>query len=238
MKELPPNPQVNLLLVDDHQIVREGLKRLLSSDTTAWSVTEASSGHEALEHLRQQPFALAIIDLSMPGMNGLDLLKRMKTEHPATKVLVLSMHGEDQYATRAFKLGANGYLAKDAASSELLMAATRVAAGGMYVSPSMAERVVLQLSGNNPSSGGHETLSNRELEVLQRIVAGQRLTEIAEALHLSVKTVSSHKANLQQKLQLPTMAALIRYGIDNNLGPSLGSEQPLPDQPDQPEPSM
>ena len=230
MKETPLGPQVNLLLVDDHQIVREGLKRLLSSDTTAWSVTEASSGHEALEHLRREPFTLAIIDLSMPGMNGLDLLKRMKAEHPATKVLVLSMHGEDQYASRAFKLGANGYLVKDAASSELLMAATRVAAGGMYVSQSMAERVVMQLSGNNPSSGGHETLSNRELEVLQRIVAGQRLTQIAEALHLSVKTVSTHKANLQEKLQLPTMAALIRYGIDNNLGSSIQKEPPPGDQ--------
>ena len=226
MKHTPLNPQVTLLLVDDHQIVREGLKRLLSSGTTDWAVTEASSGHEALEHLRRQPFTLAIVDLSMPGMNGLDLIKRIKAEHPATHVLVLSMHGEDQYATRAFKLGANGYLVKDAASSELLMAATRVAAGGVYVSQSMAERVVMQLSGNNPSSVGHETLSNRELEVLQRIVAGQRLTEIAEALHLSVKTVSTHKANLQQKLQLPTMAALIRYGIDNNLGSSVQQEPP------------
>lgn len=230
MKELPPIPQVSLLLVDDHQIVREGLKRLLSSDTTAWSITEASSGHEALEHLRREPFTLAIIDLSMPGMSGLDLIKRMKTEHPATKVLVLSMHGEEQYATRAFKLGADGYLVKDAASSELLMAATRVAAGGMYVSASMAERVVLQLSGNKTQSGGHESLSNREMEVLRRIVAGQRLTEIAEALHLSVKTVSTHKANLQQKLQLPNMAALIRYGIDNNLGSSIQQELPLSDQ--------
>jgi hypothetical protein len=230
MNDVPPSPQVRLLLVDDHQIVREGLKRLLASGTTDWSVTEASSGHEALEHLRRQPFTLAIIDLSMPGMNGLDLIKRVKTEFPATRVLVLSMHGEDQYASRAFKLGADGYLVKDAASSELLMAATRVAAGGMYVSPAMAERVVLQLSGNNPSSGGHETLSNRELEVLQRIVAGQRLTEIAETLHLSVKTVSTHKANLQQKLQLPTMAALIRYGMDNNLGSSLQQELPLSDQ--------
>lgn len=231
MKEPSLSPQVNLLLVDDHQIVREGLKRLLSSDTTAWSVTEASSGHEALEHLRRQPFTLAIVDLSMPGMNGLDLLKRMKAEHPATKVLVLSMHGEDQYATRAFKLGANGYLVKDTASSELLMAASRVAAGGMYVSPSMAERVVMQLSGNHPKADGHEALSNRELEVLRRIVAGQRLTEIAEDLHLSVKTVSTHKANVQQKLQLPNMAALIRYGIDNNLGSSLNSEAPPDDQP-------
>lgn len=230
MKHTPLNPQVSLLLVDDHQIVREGLKRLLSSGTTDWAVTEASSGHEALEHLRRQPFTLAIVDLSMPGMNGLDLIKRIKAEHPATHVLVLSMHGEDQYATRAFKLGANGYLVKDAASSELLMAATRVAAGGVYVSQSMAERVVMQLSGNNPSSGGHETLSNRELEVLQRIVAGQRLTEIANDLHLSVKTVSTHKANMQEKLQLPTMAALIRYGIDNKLGPSLNGEPPAQDQ--------
>ena len=123
---------------------------------------------------------------------------------------------------------------KRSASSATLLAlgsaATKVAAGGMYVSPSMAERVVLQLSSNHTHSGGHETLSNRELEVLQRIVAGQRLTEIAEALHLSVKTVSTHKANLQEKLQLPTMAALIRYGIDNNLGSSIQKEPPPGDQ--------
>jgi DNA-binding NarL/FixJ family response regulator len=221
---------MNLLLIDDHQIVREGLKRLLCNGTPAWTITEACSGHEALEQLRQRTFKLAIVDLSMPGMNGLDLIKRMKSEYPATRVLVLSMHSEDQYAIRAFKIGADGYLVKDAASSELQLAATKVAAGGMYVSPSMAERVVLQLSSNHTHSGGHETLSNRELEVLQRIVAGQRLTEIAEALHLSVKTVSTHKANLQQKLQLPTMAALIRYGIDNNLGSSIQKEPPPGDQ--------
>jgi DNA-binding NarL/FixJ family response regulator len=221
---------MNLLLIDDHQIVREGLKRLLCNGTTAWAITEAGSGHEALEQLRQRTFKLAIVDLSMPGMNGLDLIKRMKSEYPATRVLVLSMHSEDQYAIRAFKIGADGYLVKDAASSELQLAATKVAAGGMYVSPSMAERVVLQLSSNHTHSGGHETLSNRELEVLQRIVAGQRLTEIANDLHLSVKTVSTHKANLQQKLQLPTMAALIRYGIDNNLGSSIQKEPPPGDQ--------
>jgi DNA-binding NarL/FixJ family response regulator len=217
---------MNLLLVDDHQIVREGLKRLLCNGTTAWAITEAGSGHEALEQLRQRTFKLAIVDLSMPGMNGLDLIKRIKSEYPATRVLVLSMHSEDQYAIRAFKLGADGYLVKDAASTELQLAATKVAAGGMYVSPTMAERVVLQLSGSNSRSGGHETLSNRELEVLQRIVAGQRLTEIANDLHLSVKTVSTHKANLQEKLQLPNMAALIRYGIDNNLGSNIQKEPP------------
>jgi two-component system invasion response regulator UvrY len=232
MQNTPQLHALNLLLIDDHQIVREGLKRLLSVGPTAWAITEAGSGHEALEQLRQRPFKLAIVDLSMPGMNGLDLIKRMKSDYPATRVLVLSMHAEDQYAIRAFKIGAGGYLVKDAASSELQLAATKVASGGMYVSSSMAERVVMQLSSNNASSGGHETLSNRELEVLQRIVAGQRLTEIANDLHLSVKTVSTHKANLQQKLQLPNMAALIRYGIDNNLGPSLNGEQPLPDQPE------
>lgn len=233
MQNTPHNSQaVNLLLIDDHQVVREGLKRLLSLGPTSWAITEAASGHEALERLRERPFRLAIIDLSMPGMNGLDLIKRMKSDFPETRVLVLSMHSEDQYAIRAFKLGADGYLVKDAASSELQLAATKVAAGGMYVSSAMAERVVLQLSDGNSQPGGHEMLSNRELEVLRRIVAGQRLTEIANDLHLSVKTVSTHKANMQQKLGLPSMAALIRYGMDNNLGPSLAPDQPLPDQPE------
>jgi two-component system invasion response regulator UvrY len=205
-----------LLLVDDHTIVREGLKRILEPIGHEWSITEAGSGYQALEVLRARRFDLAIVDLSMPGMSGLDLIRRVKSEHPTMAVLVLSMHGEEQYALRAFKAGANGYVTKDTASTELVAAVRKVAAGGTYVSAILAERVVQQLSGKSPERRLSE-LSDRELDVLRRIVLGQRLTDIAEALHLSIKTVSTHKTRIQDKLQLPNIAALIRYGLEHQL---------------------
>lgn len=205
-----------LLLVDDHTIVREGVRRILEPISGEWAVTEAATAFQALECLRRQPFSLAIVDLSMPGMTGLELIRRIKTEYPSVAVMVLSMHAEEQYAMRAFKAGANGYLTKDSAASELLAAVAKVAAGGAYVTASLAERVVQQLSGVTRAPR-HAELSDRELDVLQRIVAGQRLTDIAEALHLSVKTVSTHKTRIQEKLQLPSMAALIRYGLEHQL---------------------
>jgi DNA-binding NarL/FixJ family response regulator len=214
-----------LLLVDDHAIVREGLKRVLEPLAGDWSVSEAASGFEALERLRHQPYALTIVDLSMPGMTGLDLIHRIKAEFPAMKILVLSMQAEDQYALRAFKAGANGYVTKDCAAAELVAAVLKVAAGGAYVSAGLAERLVHQI--NRPSGRPlHAGLSNRELEVLRRIVAGQRLTDIALALHLSVKTVSTHKSRIQEKLQLPTTAGLIRYGLEHEIGADVSGPEP------------
>ncbi len=206
-----------LLLVDDHTIVREGLKRILDGSGDGWSIAEAGSGFQALEILRQHAFALAIVDLSMPGLNGLDLIHRIRADFPKVAVLVLSMHAEEQYAIRSFKAGANGYVTKDSAAAELVTAVRKVAGGGTYVTSSLAERVVQQLSGRGQVPA-HAELSNRELEVLQRIVAGKRLTEIAEDLHLSVKTVSTHKTRIQEKLQLPNLAALVRYGLEHELG--------------------
>lgn len=206
-----------LLLVDDHTIVREGIKRILEPIAAEWAVTEAATAYQALECLRRQRFALAIVDLSMPGMSGLELIRRIKTEHPKVTVMVLSMHAEEQYAMRAFKAGASGYLTKDSATAELIAAVDKVARGGTYVTASLAERMVQQLSGV-AHAPRHSELSDRELDVLKRIVAGERLTDIAEALHLSVKTVSTHKTRIQDKLQLPSMAALIRYGLEHHLG--------------------
>jgi DNA-binding NarL/FixJ family response regulator len=211
-------PALRILIVDDHAIVREGLKRILDATGEGWSVTEASSGFQALELMRLAPVDLAIVDLSMPGMSGLDLIKRIRNEFAGVGVLVLSMHAEEQYALRAFKAGANGYVTKDGAAAELVSAVRKVAAGGAYVTPSLAERVVLQLNGALDAPR-LDQLSDRELEVLRRIVAGERLTDIAEALHLSVKTVSTHKSRIQDKLRLPTTAALIRYGMENGLAP-------------------
>lgn len=205
---------MQLLLVDDHTIVREGLKRILEATGEGLRIVEASTGFQALECLRLQPFELAIVDLSMPGMNGLDLIRRIKADHPRVKILVLSMHAEEQYALRSFKAGANGYVTKDSAAEELVRAVHKVVGGGAYVTASLAERVVQQLSGD-VGVPRHAQLSDRELEVLRHIVAGERMTDIADALHLSVKTVSTHKTRILDKLQLPNMAALIRYGLEN-----------------------
>ena len=208
---------LRVLLVDDHTIVREGLRRILEAVADQWQIIEAGSGFQALECLRGQPIGLAIVDLSMPGMSGLELIKRIRAEYPKVVVLVLSMHAEEQYALRAFRAGANGYVTKDTASAELVAAVRKVAGGGAYVTASLAERVVQQLNGATQAPR-HAQLSDRELEVLQRIVDGQRPTEIADALHLSVKTVSTHKTRILDKLQLPNTAALIRYGLEHGLG--------------------
>lgn len=233
MNAQPLPEALTLLLVDDHAIVRDGLRRVLEAQAASWQVHEASSGFEALDHLRRQPVDVAIVDLSMPGMNGLDLTRRIKAERPATAVLVLSMHAEEQYAMRAFKAGANGYVTKDSPAAELLAAVGKVAAGGAYVTASLAERVVQQLNGG-VDVPGHSQLSNRELDVLRRLVSGQRPTEIANALHLSVKTVSTHKTRIQEKLQLSNLAALVRYGLEHRLAhadlsdppPALGADIP------------
>jgi DNA-binding NarL/FixJ family response regulator len=205
-----------LLLVDDHTIVREGLKRILEAVADEWQITEAGSGFQALECLKQAPFGMAIVDLSMPGMSGLELIRRIREDHAGVAVLVLSMHAEEQYALRAFRAGARGYVTKDSAPGELVAAVRKVAGGGAYVTASLAERVVQELAGNS-AAPRHAHLTDRELDILQRIVAGQRPTEIAEALHLSVKTVSTHKSRIQDKLQLPNTAALIRYGLEHQL---------------------
>lgn len=216
MKSTPPLPANRLLLVDDHTIVREGLKRILEATPEGWDITEESSGFQALDSLRRAHFDLAIVDISMPGMSGLELIRRIRAEFSALPVLVLSMHAEEEYALRAFKAGANGYVTKDSAAAELLLAVRKVLQGGAYVTTSLAERVVQQLNGS-VEVPRHTRLSNRELEVLRRIVAGQRSTDIAQALNLSVKTISTHKTRIMDKLQVDSTAALIRYGMEHRL---------------------
>ena len=206
-----------MLLVDDHTIVREGIKRILERMGAEWVITEAGTGFQALEQLRRQDFDLAVVDLSMPGMSGLELVRRIKVDWPSMAVMVLSMHAEEQYALRAFKAGAKGYLTKDSAAAELVLAVRKLLDGGTYVSASLAELVVQEMSGSAPAPM-HAELTDRELEVLQRVVAGQRMTDIAHDLHLSIKTVSTHKSRIQDKLGLPNTAALIRYGLENGLG--------------------
>ncbi len=216
MLETGVDAPFRVLLVDDHAIVREGLKRLLEPIAESWSLTDACNGFEALDAMRRETFQLVILDLTMPGMNGLELIRRIKAEFPPTLMLVLTMHAEEQYAMRAFKAGANGYVTKDSASSELITAVRKVLAGGAYVTSHLAERVIQMLNGVT-AAPAHAELSNRELEVLRRFVAGQRPIEIANALNMSIKTVSTHKVRIQEKLKLPSLAALIRYGLEHKL---------------------
>lgn len=215
-------PVLNLLLVDDHTILREGLRRVLEAEHGGWRIAEASSAFQALDVLRRDPVNIAIVDLSMPGMSGLDLIRRIKSDYPSVRVLVLSMHAEEQYALRAFNAGASGYVTKDSASTELVAAVRKVAGGGAYVTNSLAERVVQQLNGL-VQVPRHAHLSDRELEVLRRLVAGKRLVDIADELHLSVKTISTHKTRIQEKLQLPNLAALVRYGLEHQIDKGTGS---------------
>ncbi|WP_332745823.1 response regulator transcription factor [Hydrogenophaga sp.] len=216
MKASSLQVQLRLLLVDDHTVVREGLKRLLDPLGNHWSITEAGTGFQALECLRRESFDLVIADLSLPGMSGLDLIQRIKDGFPGVAVLVLTMHSEEQYALRAFQAGASGYVTKDSASDELVAAVRKVASGGVFVTSVLAERVVQQLNGSRPVAD-IGTLSNRELEIMQRIVAGERMVDIAESLHLSIKTVSTHKTRILEKLQLDSTAALIRFGLEHRL---------------------
>lgn len=209
---------LRLLLVDDHAVVREGLRRVLEATDHGWQIAERGSGLEALELLRNERFDLVVVDLSMPGMGGLELIRRIRALTPQLPVLVLSMHAEEEYALRAFKAGANGYVTKDSAAQELVNAARKVAAGGAYVTASLAERVVLQMN-RGADQPFHARLSERELGVMRRIVAGQTISEIAQDLHLSVKTISTHKRRIMDKLELPSTAALIRFGIEHGLAP-------------------
>jgi DNA-binding NarL/FixJ family response regulator len=216
MAAIASTPALRILLVDDHMLVREGLIRVLDPAGNNWVLTEATTGYQALDFLAKSEFDLALIDLSMPGMTGLELVQRIKADFNRVRILVLSMHAEEQYAMRAFKAGANGYVTKDVAATELIGAVRKVAAGGSYVTESLAEKFVQQLNGSSDAPR-HAQLTDRELEVLRRLAAGQPLTAIGNALHLSVKTVSTHKTRIQEKLELSSTAGLVRYALENHI---------------------
>jgi DNA-binding NarL/FixJ family response regulator len=177
---------------------------------------EAANGQEVLALVRAQDFDVAVLDMSMPGRSGIELIKQVKSEKPKLRLLVLSMHSEQQYAVRALKAGASGYLTKDSATDQLVAAIRRIAAGGAYVSPETAERLAVgAISGNDAAP--HTLLSDREFQVFQLIVAGTSITEIGHQLSLSVKTVSTHKTHIMEKMNLANQAELIRYALENNL---------------------
>ena len=209
---------IRIVIADDHTILREGLKQLLASAEGIEVVGEAVDGHEVLERVRNLKFDLLLLDLSMPGKSGMELIKQVKSERPRLRILVLSMHAEQQYAVRAIRAGASGYLTKDSAMTQLVAAIRKVAAGGAFISPEVAEQLALRAMPKAEAEGPpHAALSDREYEVFQLLVAGRTVTDIADRLNLSVKTVSTHKARLLEKMGLETPADLVRYAIAHRL---------------------
>jgi DNA-binding NarL/FixJ family response regulator len=192
--------------------VRDGLKRILAATPDLQVAGEAASGDDALAAVKANDYDVVMLDMSMPGLSGIDLIKRLKLERPKLKILVLSMHGESQYAARALKAGAAGYLNKDSAAEALLSALRKIAAGGVHIGDAVAASLLQ--SGDKPL---HESLSDREFEVMRLLVEGLGPTEIGERLHLSVKTVSTHKTRILDKLGLGSTAELVRYAMEHRL---------------------
>ena len=211
---------IRIVIADDHAIVREGLKRIVASADDMEVLAEASDGTEVMDRVREAEFDVLVLDLSMPGRSGMELIKLVKSERPRLRILVLSMHQELQYAVRAIKSGASGYLTKESAPAQLLLALRKIAAGGAYISAEVAEQLAL---GAMPGAAAatHEALSAREFEVFRLLAAGASVTDIAARLNLSVKTVSTHKSNLMHKMSLQNQSDLVRYAIRHGLADPL-----------------
>lgn len=205
-----------ILVVDDHDVVRDGVKRIFDEQPGAASFGEASSASEALKLISDQDWDVIVLDLSLGSRSGLDLLKQVKEIRPRLPVLILSMHSEEQYARRSFKAGASGYITKDSPRAELVKAINKVVGGGRYVSPELAEKLVVDLE-KGSDGPAHQTLSNREFEVMQLIASGKTVSEIAELLSLSDRTISTYRARLLEKMGMKTNAELTRYAIQNKL---------------------
>lgn len=207
---------LRVLIVDDHAVVRDGVKNALEEKARTNSFGEASTPSEALELARKQDWDIVVLDLGLGGRSGLEVLKELKQIHPKLPVLILSMHSEEQYARRAFKAGAAGYITKDSPRLELVKAINKVAEGGKYISPALAEKLVFDLE-RGTDRPPHETLSDREFEVMSLIASGKTVGEIAELLSLSDKTISTYRARILEKMGMKTNAEIIHYAIQNNL---------------------
>jgi len=207
---------IKVMIVDDHLIVREGLKQIITEASDITVVDEASNGTEAIEKVRQVACDVLLLDISMPGRSGLEILKDLKNEASALSVLILTMHPEEQYAVRVLKAGASGYLTKESAPDELIEAIRKVSSGGKYISSTLAEKLAYDLAidtGRPP----HETLSDREFEVMCMIASGKTVTEIADEMTLSVKTISTYRSRILDKMRMKTNAELTYYSIKNQL---------------------
>jgi len=207
---------LRMLLVDDHAIVRQGVRQLLLNHGVVREVVEAESGTQALASLDGEPFDIVLLDISLPDMNGIELLKRVKRRAPSAPVMMFSMYREDQYAVRSLKAGAAGYLSKTVTATQMIEAIRQVAGGRKYVSPALAEALADYVSFDSDQLP-HEKLSDREYQTLCMLASGKRLTDIAHALSLSVKTVSVYRARLLEKMKLRNNAELTFYVMSNRL---------------------
>jgi DNA-binding NarL/FixJ family response regulator len=208
--------KIHVLIADDHAIVRQGLRQILSETDDMVVTGEAHDGADALQLARQQQWDVFLLDVTMPNRNGIDALKQLKKEFPRLPVLILSMHPEEQYAVRAIKAGASGYLTKQSAPEQLVTAIRQVAQGRKYVSPTVAMQLADAIAGDSERPL-HEMLSDREYEVFKRIAAGRTLTQIAEELSLAVATISTFRARIIEKTGLRSNAEMIRYGLEEGL---------------------
>lgn len=207
---------IKVLIADDHAIVRQGLKRILAETPDMTVAGEAENGVEALKKIREGEWDVVLLDVSMPGRNGVDTLKQIMSENRGIKVLILSMYPEDQYAVRLLKVGAAGYMTKETAPEELVEAIRKVAQGKKYISPTLAELLLIEL-GIDSEKPLHETLSDREYQVLRMLGSGKTVSEIASLISLSVKTISTHRAHILDKMKLKNNAELTLYVIQNGL---------------------
>jgi len=207
---------IRILIADDHPMFREGLKHILAGCPAFTVADEASNGQEVFEKVWNNEYDMVLLDIAMPGTPGLEVLKRLKSEKPKLPVLVLSMYPEEQYAVRVIKAGASGYLTKESASEELITAIRRISGGRKYITSSIAERLAddIESAAEKPL---HDTLSDREIEVYRMIAAGKTTTQMAEELFLSVKTISTYRSRILEKMNMKTNAELIRYAIKNNM---------------------
>jgi two-component system, NarL family, invasion response regulator UvrY len=208
---------IRVMLADDHNIVREGLRRIIEESEGIRVVAEAADGHEALGLIASSAPDVAVIDISMPGLDGLEVIGRIRAEHPGLPVLVLTMHEEEQYVVRAITAGAMGYVTKRSASEELVQAIRKVHSGGRYLTESVAESLAVRLARGRENMGPLDCLSNREIQVLRRLARGQTNREIAEAYFLSTKTVDTYRSRLLRKLHLRNNADLSRFAIQTGL---------------------
>ncbi len=207
---------IKLLIADDHAVVREGLKRILSETPDLVVAGEAGDGQEALDRVRAEAWDMVLLDISLPGMSGLDVLKQLRRERPRLPVLVLSIYPEDQYAVRVLKAGASGYLTKDSAPDQLIAAIRKISLGRKFVSPDLAEKLVVDLA-TDAEKPLHERLSDREYQVLCLIASGKTTKEVATELSLSVKTVSTYRIRILKKMNVKSNAELIHYALQRGL---------------------
>ena len=207
---------LRILIADDHPVFRQGLRQILNEASDMVVTDEVSDGLEVLGRVRAGCCDVVLLDISLPGRNGIDILKQLEKERPGLPVLILTMHPEEQYAVRALKAGASGYLTKESTPDELITAIRKVSAGGKYVSSSLAEKLAYEL-GRIDEKAPHETLSDREYQIMILIASGKTVTEIAEILSLSIKTVSTYRSRILEKMRMKNSAELTYYAIKNQL---------------------